>query len=178
MTNLSKLADEAYQEILRLDSKYRNVLADTRVPYITLLDHSALTSGISVSYVKELLLRGKSTLELSGYDMTEEEATASVRIASLFHDYGKVDETHHKGHIERSLDYARSWLNEKGVGGVIKELILREIERHHLRKNPESLLEKIVCLADSIASGGDRPEIVDIKTYEALLRITLRTTAL
>ncbi|SRR5579884_124768 len=181
MTDLVKLANEAYEEILKSDSKYRKVLADTRVSYITLLDHSLLTSGISVACVKELLSRGKTTLELSGYDIAEDEAIASVRIASLFHDYGKVEETH-IGHIERGVDYARSWLDEKGIGGVIKEMILREIERHHLRKNPESLLEKIVCLADSIASAGDRQKIEDknkqirdIKTYSEFEQINRGT---
>jgi hypothetical protein len=185
--NLSTLANKAYEEVSKPDSKYRKVLADTRVSYITLLDHSLLTSGIAVACVKELFLRGKSTLELSGHDIAEDEAIASVRIASLFHDYGKVNETH-IGHIERGVDYARSWLGEKGIGGVIRELILKEIERHHLRKNPESLLEKIVCLADSIASGGDRPvssddgtdspKIIDLKTYDEIFKFTQGTIEL
>ena len=175
--NLVRLADEAYKEILKPTSKYREVSADTRVPYISLLDHSLLTSGIAVACVKELILRGSSPLELSGYNLTEEEAIASVRIASLFHDYGKIYQTH-LGHIEKGVNFVRSWLEEKGIEGIKKEVILREIERHHLRKNPESLLEKIVCLADSIASAGDRPDLSDIKTYKELVDKTQGTIEL
>jgi CRISPR-associated protein Cmr2 len=169
---LNTLAEKFYAEAKDLiDIRY--TLADTRVPYVSLSDHLILTSGMAVSMLKELLGRGKSALDICGEPFGSDDLVQIARIASLLHDIGKVEG--YRGHVERGARMARYRLADEPLPSSVKEIIIRAVERHQLDYSPESLLEKIVCLADSMASAGDRPQLQrQARNYQELERMAGR----
>ncbi|VVB88722.1 HD domain protein [uncultured archaeon] len=172
MKELNEFADEIYNKNLN-DLKDREyVLADTRIKNVSLYDHQVLTAGIAVATVKELLIRGKSPEEICREKISEKDLISVIRIASLLHDRGKDHEEKYKNHQKRSAEHSKKLLEENGIEQPYFNLILSAVERHHLDFNPKTLHEKIVCLADSLASAGDRPELAKAKTREELLRVS------
>ncbi|MHA1631858.1 MAG: Cas10/Cmr2 second palm domain-containing protein [Candidatus Freyarchaeota archaeon] len=175
----------SYIEELLRDLKDRDyVLSDTRVCWASLYDHLLLTCGIAVALVVEVLGE-KSPEDICGKNISARDLVDVVRVASLLHDWGKDYERaglpEDKGyikHTERSVEWARSFLEEKGVDSVYTNLILGAIERHHLDDGPKTLLERIICLADSLASVGDRPELAKAETWDEFMRVMHRTNQL
>jgi CRISPR/Cas system-associated protein Cas10 (large subunit of type III CRISPR-Cas system) len=170
MDNL-KLLRSIYDEILNKLRK-KGVLADTRVETVSLYDHLVLTAGIAVATVRELLARGKTPEDICGENIPEDKLVLIIRVAALLHDWGKDHEELYKNHIKRSIEQAKSWLEKYGVEQIYLNLILSAIERHHSDSNPRTLLEKIVCIADTLASAGDRPELARASTTDELTRIS------
>lgn len=154
------------------DLKKKNVLADTRVKTVSLYDHLVLTSGIAVATLKELLARGKKPEEICGKNISEDKLLLIVRVASLLHDWGKDHEEAFKNHQKRSVEKSKDLLEKHAFEQTYIDLVLSGIERHHFDSNPRTLLEKIVCLADSLASAGDRPELAKANTTEELSKIS------
>lgn len=163
---------EIYDKILKELKQRDYILADTRVRWISLFDHSILTAGIAVAATKELLIRGKKTEDICGKNLTTEELISVIRISSLLHDWGKYHEEAYKNHIERSVQWSKEWLEKHGIRQPYIDLILSAIERHQMDYNPKTLHEKILCLADSLASAGDRPELAKAHTRDELLNIS------
>jgi CRISPR-associated protein Cmr2 len=155
MDNVIKKINE---EVLT-DLRDKDRLAYPRIPFITLFDHLILTSGIAVAITKELLIRGETPKEISGEDITERELITVVRAASLLHDWGKDDEKTSIHHRTRSVEWSKELLKKSGIEEPCFSLIVSAIERHKLRYNPQIRLEKIVCLANSLASAGDTYKI-------------------
>jgi CRISPR/Cas system-associated protein Cas10 (large subunit of type III CRISPR-Cas system) len=154
------------------------ILADTRVSNVSLYDHLILTAGIAVATVKELLTRGKTPEDMCGKNISEDEIFSIIRIASLLHDWGKDYEKSglepkraYSKHVERSVEWTKQWLEENNVEQQYIDLIVSAVERHHLDSKPRTLCEKIVCLADSLASAGDRPELAKASTHGEFERI-------
>jgi CRISPR-associated protein Cmr2 len=170
---LHDLAEKYFGEV-REFTEIRYTLADTRVQYVTLTDHLLLTSGLAVAMLKEVLGRGRTAEEICGLSLSSDDLVHVTRIAALLHDVGKVDG--YRGHVRRGVQMAREKLQHEELPQSIKDMILRAIERHQLDYSPESLLEKIVCLADSIASAGDRPQLQrETRSYDELAQLAGRT---
>lgn len=146
------------------------LLADTIIPYVSLYDHSILTSGIAVALVKELLLRGKKANNICGIDISEDDLIVAIQFASYLHDIGKKNG--YENHISTSLEISKETLEKYNVEERYKKLILGSIERHHINNNPQTLFQKIICLADSLASGADKPELAKAQTMQEILQIT------
>jgi len=153
------------------------VLSDTRVRWASLYDHLLLTCGIAVASVVEVLGE-RSPAEICGKDVSVGDLIGVVRVASLLHDWGKDYERAglswdraYVNHTERSVEWLGAFLEERGVDPVFSELILGAVERHHLGDGPRTLLERIICLADSLASAGDRPELAKAETWDELKRV-------
>ncbi len=136
------------------------LLADTRIPWVSLYDHLILTSGIAAAFSEELLQRGKTPKEICGLSLSHAELRHLACLCGFLHDLGKARarETEYYFHVPRGVEYVKEWLAAKGIEKELQEVILGTIARHHVRYGPKTLLEKLVCLADSYASAGDRPE--------------------
>jgi len=156
------------------------LLADTRIPWVSLYDHLVLTGGIAAAFAEELLRRGRTPEEICGLSLEPSELRHLACLCGLLHDLGKarVGETEYRLHVQRGVDYATEWLTAKGVDGRLHEIIVGSVARHHLRDGPQTLFEKLVCLADSYASAGDRPELGRASTLEEFLRVIHVTEAL
>jgi CRISPR-associated protein Cmr2 len=156
------------------------LLADTRIPWVSLYDHLVLTGGIAAAFAEELLRRGKTPEEICGLSLDPSELRHLACLCGLLHDLGKarVGETEYRLHVQRGVDYATEWLTAKGVDGRLQEIIVGSIARHHLRDRPQTLFEKLVCLADSYASAGDRPELARASTLQEFLQVIYATEQL
>jgi len=178
---LENLTETTIREIINPLKQQKYILADTRIESVSLCDHLVLTAGISVSIVVELLQRGFEPKRICGENISEEELIDVARISGLLHDWGKVVD--YRGHVDRGVEYVRGWLNKQDVKKPFSELITFCVQRHQLKPcSPETLLEKTVCLADSIASAGDRPELSRYKEFtknlDTLLNVSENTLAL
>lgn len=151
--------------------------ADTRIPSVRLYDHLRLTAGIATAMVVELRHRGWTAEAICGLPLPDEELRGLARLCGWIHDVGKarLGETEYRLHVQRGVEYAQEWLSDKDVSQELREIIIGAIARHHLRDGPRTPLEKIICLADSYASAGDRPELARATTVEAL-ESTMRGT--
>lgn len=137
------------------------LLADTRIPWVRLYDHLALTAGLSTAMVIELRKRNYSSQTICGISLPDADLRILAGLCGLLHDIGKgyYGKTEYYRHVERGVKYAREILNEDTIPQELRDIILNAIARHHVKDNPETILEKVVCLADSYASAGDRPEV-------------------
>jgi CRISPR-associated protein Cmr2 len=180
MNDLGRLAERFDQEVVPSLKRAWDVQADTRIPGVSLYDHLVLTAGFAVAMVEELCLRGKTPEEICGLPLSREELRVLARLGGLFHDLGKarVGKTEYRFHVERGMEYAESLLASWRVVEEIRNALLGIIGRHHLSDGPVSALEKVVCLADSMASAGDRPELARAETREEFERVTERTLQL
>ncbi|SNB73725.1 Cas10/Cmr2 second palm domain-containing protein [Thermoflexus hugenholtzii] len=156
------------------------LLADTRIPWVSLYDHLILTAGFAAALAEELLRRGRTAMEICGIELSPSELRALARLCGLLHDLGKarIGEMEYRFHVQRSVEYAREWLAAKGVEEHLQEIILGVVARHHLRDGPQTILEKLVCLADSYASAGDRPELARAYTATEFQRLAGETLRL
>lgn len=159
------------------------IVADTRISYVSLYDHLVLTAGFAVAMVTELLLRGKSPEDICGLPLGHEDLKTVARFGGLLHDIGKAKEgeTEYRYHVERGLETAETLLHNWGLDKELSKVLLGVIARHHLRdigNQPTSLLEKVICLADSYASAGDRPELSRGETKREFEQITRSIRAL
>jgi len=156
------------------------MLSDTRIPWVSLYDHLVLTGGIAAAFAEELLQRGKTAEEICGLSLEPSELRYLACLCGLLHDLGKAreGETEYRLHVQRGVEYATEWLSIKNVEGDFREVILGAVARHHLRDNPQTPLEKLVCLADSYASAGDRPEQGRASTLQEFVRVIRETEAL
>lgn len=168
------LLERLKKEVLKKIKERPYLLADTRVYGVTLYDHLALTAGIAVAMAEEMKNRSFSTVQICGVDLPDEDFRSLVAICGFLHDIGKVFEgkLEYRRHVERGVEYARGIFNKYEIEEELLEVILNTIARHHLRNNPESILEKIICLADSYASAGDRPELGNVETMDDLERLS------
>ncbi len=176
MNNLWKIVDNFIRSDFKKFKEDEYLLADTRIHHVTLYDHSILTSGIAVSITKELLLRGKGCEEICGQLIEEKNLIALVRFVSLLHDLGKSESKTEKGyyaHVKHSLEISEKILHKYEVIDPYFSLIQESIAHHHLRDDPKTLLHKIICLSDSLASAGDRPELAKAETRKDFLKVSI-----
>ena len=153
------------------------ILADTRIPWVSLYAHLSLTAGIAVAMTKELLLRGRNPNGICGLDLSEDELRALTCLCGFLHDIGKacLGETKYRNHVQQGIEYTQWWLESKNVKNSLQSIILNTVGRHHLREGPQTTLEEVICLADSYASAGDRPELSKASTISELVQITSET---
>jgi len=131
------------------------ILADTRVRGVSLYDHLRLTAGFAAAMVCELRNRGLSSTTICGEKIEDDELLPLARLCGWLHDIGKPS----LQHDQRSVELSKNWLSKQEIREPYLSLITEAVFRHHLRNNPRTPLEKIICLADIYASAGDRPEL-------------------
>ncbi|MCS7169386.1 MAG: HD domain-containing protein, partial [Candidatus Kapabacteria bacterium] len=153
------------------------LLSDARIPWVSLYDHLALTAGLAAAMTAELVNRGVPISDICGLELAREELVALARLCGLLHDVGKaqIGVTEYRWHVQRGIEYIKEWLDGHKVDDPLRSVIMGTIARHHLRDNPQSFLEKLVCLANSYASAGDRSELARAETraeFESTIRAT------
>jgi CRISPR-associated protein Cmr2 len=170
MSDLEELVASFHREFEESLGQESYLLADGRVGRISLYEHLVLTSGIAAAFAEELLRRGKSPEEICGLSLSSPELRQLACLCGLLHDLGKarVARSEYRLHVQRGAEYAAEWLTAKGVEGQLREVIVRSVARHHLHDNPETLLEKLVALANIYASAGDRSEVSHAGTHQPL----------
>ncbi|MGC8913100.1 MAG: Cas10/Cmr2 second palm domain-containing protein [Thermoplasmata archaeon] len=146
-------------EVLKETEDLKKIPSDTRLPVCSLYHHLCTTSAVAVCLAM---------------DMEEVEIT-EIRLASLLHDIGKLDvfanNLGFSEHPEYTAKFVEDLLRDAKIPGLeiggihrIKNLAAR----HHTPKyygswRAQQPLEKLISLADTIASAVDR-------TYEVRLK--------
>jgi GGDEF domain-containing protein len=168
---------QGFQEQLR---EARYLYADTRIRRVTLYDHLALTAALAVAMTVELLRRGQNAQSICGVNLSETDLRALSCLCGLAHDIGKarLGTTEYRQHVPRGVEYMQEWLDGHGVEEPLSSIVVGVVARHHLRDGPQTRLEQIVCLADSYASAGDRPELGRAETREQFERAIRETERL
>jgi len=177
LSNLVESFKKEFAERLR-EADY--LLADTRIRWVSLYDHLILTGGIAAAFAEELLRRGKTPEEICGLSLSHSDLRLLACLCGLSHDLGKVlaGKTEYHSHVQRGVEYVKEWLAAKDVEKELQRVILGTIARHHVRDEPQTILEKLVCLADSYASAGDRPEQSRASTPEGFVDLIRGTEQL
>ena len=180
MSDLLELVASFHREFEESLGQESYLLADGRVGRISLYDHLVLTSGIVAAFTEELLRRGKAPQEVCGLSLSSAELRQLVCLCGLLHDLGKAREARneYRLHVQRGVEYANEWLTAKGVEKQLREVIVRSVARHHLNDNPETLLEKLVALANIYASAGDRSELSYAGFHQSFAEHVARTEQL
>ncbi len=151
----NEIIEKVKDEILKL-RKFRNLVSDTRQTEVSLYDHLVLTGGIAVSMIKELLSRNVQPYTIVGLDteVSDEKLINLTYITGILHDIGKIKS--YRDHINNGIRI----IEERNLLAEIEEkyrnIILEGIKRHHKRENPKTIFQKVICVADNYASGGDR----------------------
>ncbi|MEM2352388.1 MAG: HD domain-containing protein, partial [Thermoproteota archaeon] len=160
-------------EIKRLEELEEPIPSDSRLtrPSATLQDHLILTAGISVAIVKDLMKRGLSPKDICGEELDEMGLLKVTELSGLIHDIGKA-----YGDYKLHVEHGVNWLMERARECALKDPVFSMIEgiikRHHIRDEPATPLEMAVCLSDSYASAGDRPELFEgEQAYRANLEL-------
>jgi len=180
MEALRGITQRLMKDVLELMKEKANLQADTRIVCETLYDHLSLTAGLAVAMVRELCLRGQSPRHICGVECDEHELLALARLCGLLHDIGKakLGATEYLWHVQRGVNWTREWLEQQGIPEPFFSLVVNAVARHHLRNHPQTLLEKAICLADSYASAGDRPELAKAGSKEQLQQSARKIVAL
>jgi CRISPR-associated protein Cmr2 len=86
------------------------LLADTRIPWVSLYDHLVLTGGIAAAFAEELLRRGKTPEEICGLSLDPSELRHLACLCGLLHDLGKAreGETEYRLHVSGEWNMPRS----------------------------------------------------------------------
>lgn len=136
-------------------------IGNARIPFVTLFDHLSLTAGFAVATVCELQVRGFSAEQIFGKPIPEPQTLPLARLCGYFHDIGKSDldvkDYHH--HVQRGVEWTKNCLKQQNVDEPLFSIIVGAVKRHHLQDEPQTVFEKLLCLANIYASAGDRPEL-------------------
>jgi len=149
------------------------ILADSRARKLTatLHDHLTLTAGISVAMVKELMNRGLKPREICGEELSESVVLKLTELSGLIHDMGKAYGDHRR-HVEHGVDWLRRQAEKCALKDPALTILEGAVRRHHARDKPATRLEMVICLSDSYASAGDRPELFkEEQAYRANLEM-------
>lgn len=186
-SKMSVIADDLYD--LFESSKFLNdISSDSRLPVCSLFHHIKNTSGIAVC----LLLQKLDIDEkygnkcLNEYGITIEykykDLVSLIRIAALLHDIGKPrsytssskDKPYHF-HTTQSREIVEQIL-ERTKSSLVKEYELKKIlpvlaSKHHQR-DVQTSFEKLLSMADTVASSADRVNEIEYEYTGNLLKVT------
>ena len=88
----------------------------------------------------------KIAREIAEASAVSEEDLEIVLISAWFHDIGYIDKC--DGHEDIGKNYAKKFLEEKNYPPEKIQTVLSLIEATRLPRNPQNLLEEIICDAD------------------------------
>lgn len=183
---LSEIANDLF-EIYQKNYLLNKISSDSRLPVCSLFHHLKNTSGIAVCLSLQNIEKkpdfiGKSLAE---YGVNEEyqkqDFISLVRIAALLHDIGKPRSysASRTGqpfyfHTKQTEEILESILS-KTTSDLVKRFELKKIlpllaSRHHSRDTKTSF-ERMISLADTIASAADRIYEVEYKLNEGKIEV-------
>lgn len=173
--NLEDIADNVYK-ILKESNFYNQICSDSRLPVCSLFHHSKNTSGIAVCLAEQKadMMPDFKNKCLGQYGIpinasasySSRDFRALIRLASLLHDIGKprsytsqregLPFYNHTTQTEEIL----TQILEKASAAIVSRYELKKIlpklaAKHHSRDS-ETILERVIGNADSIASAADR----------------------
>jgi predicted metal-dependent HD superfamily phosphohydrolase len=95
----------------------------------------------------------KAVVKIANHYQLNDQDFFIVSTAAWFHDTGYL--TSFAEHEARGAEYARAFLDSKGVDPAVTEQVVKCILATKMPQHPVSLLEQIVCDADLFHLGGD-----------------------
>ena len=128
-----------------------------------LLDHGLLTSAIAVCLTIELLekLSPDKIAGLKGIDKSD--LVQLARISSLLHDIGKFPIKSLGYHPQKGAGLANDLFLSTKMPTKFREILINGIRRHHGAReyvfHPETILEEIICHADSASTSDRLPKL-------------------
>ncbi len=173
--DLEDAADSTYA-ILKESNFYNQICSDSRLPVCSLFHHSRNTSGIAVclaaqkadiapDFKKKCLGQYGTSINICA-NYSDRDFKALIRIASLLHDIGKprsytsekkgLPFHNHTTQTEEIVAHILEKAPEALVSKYELDKILPKLASKHHSRDSETVLEKLIGSADSIASGADR----------------------
>ncbi|MEM4293987.1 MAG: HD domain-containing protein [Thermoplasmata archaeon] len=146
--------------VLQEATDLQYVPSDTRLPVCSLYHHLRTTTGLGVALAIE-----------NGAENRKE--IAKIRLACLLHDIGKLEVFHREEkftkHAEYTANFMKELLSKVNLGLESDEImaLVHLASRHHSpyyyqNYRAQQPLEKLISLADTIASGADRKYEVEL----------------
>lgn len=180
-SKLSKIADRLF-ETYKENNLLNNISSDSRLPVCSLFHHLKNTSGIAVCLSLQNIEKNPDFISksLAEYDVHAEyqkqDFISLVRIAALLHDIGKprsysasrTGQPFHY-HTKQTEEIIGSILS-KTNSELVKIFELKKIlpllaSRHHSR-DTETAFERMLSLADTVASAADRIYEVNYELHD------------
>jgi CRISPR/Cas system-associated protein Cas10 (large subunit of type III CRISPR-Cas system) len=186
-SKLSKIADGLFETYQKNDL-LNNISSDSRLPVCSLFHHLKNTSGIAVCLSLQNIEKkpdfiSKSLAEYGvNAEYMKQDFISLVRIAALLHDIGKprsysASRTgqpfyYHTKQTEEIIESILSKANSELVTRFeLKKILPLLASRHHSR-DAETAFERMLSLADTVASAADRTYEVDYELNDGKIKAT------
>src|SRR5665647_3563 len=186
-SKLSKVANLLFETYQKNDL-LKDISSDSRLPVCSLFHHLKNTSGIAVCLSLQNMEKDPDFISksLAEYDVQVEyqkqDFISLVRIAALLHDIGKPRSYSasrasqpfyfHTKQTEEILEEILSKTNSELVKRFDLMKILPLLASRHHNRDVKTAFEKMISLADTIASAADRIYEVDYQLYEGKIEVT------
>ena len=186
-SKLSKVANILFK-IYHDNNLINSISSDSRLPVCSLFHHLKNTSGIAVCLALQNMEKNPNYIHdsLGEYGVSceyqKQDFLALVRIAALLHDIGKPRSYsnsrtgqpfhYHTKQTEEILEIILS----KADSDLVRKFELKKIlpllaSRHHSR-DAKTSFERMISLADTVASAADRFYEVEYKLCDGKIEVT------
>ena len=127
--------------------------------YVSGLLTRELPDGLVYHNIKHTRRVVKQAEIIGFYEHLDEEEMGILKIAAWFHDVGYLRK--YKDHEEVSVQMAKDFLRDKGLGATLEEQIMVSIRSTVLPQKPVDKISKVLCDADMMHMGMKKyPDII------------------
>lgn len=179
-------SDDIYCKI-KTTGFLKEISSDSRLPVCSLFHHLKTTSGIAVCLMLQKLDTDQNYISqcLAEYNVSatysKHDFKALIRLGALLHDLGKLRSytrnsskqsyEHHHVQTQEILYYILSQSNSKLVLQYELEKILPHIASNHHDQEAETQLERLICIADMVASTSNKIYEVEANYQDGIVKV-------